>query len=886
MKFKNIFAAAATAMLLTGGALTSCSDDILENIPNSDGTVTFTATIDDELETKAFGDGTSATKLRYAVYNNEDETCVATGTTTVSGRKASVTLKLIPSKTYDIAFFAYRSTSAYTFDKETGTITVNYDNMNISGSSLRYDDDCFFEVRKGYTAGSSSQETVTLTRPMAQVNFGTDDLESDVVKKAYTYGVYTGVTTTACKKLNLRTGEATDEEEITIPIKKPQTSSLGNFPVDGYTYLHTTYLLVSDPSPLRNITLNTSTYTNDPIKQTVSVDNAPTKRNYRTNIYGSLLTSTSGWKVTIEPIYSGTFDTWNGSVAEPKENADGEYIINTPEELAGLAKMVNDGNTFAGKTVKLNADLNLNNINWTPIGTDANPFNGTFDGQGHIICNLNVTLGSETKPAGLFGAVKTGGILKDFTIDTAKVNTLAASPAKYGTGVALGWIYTGKVVENVTVKNATVDAYRWVGGVVGCGYGSVNRCTAENVTVTAHFENLGDEWDNGDKAGAIIGLQTEGKYTLTDNKANNVNITGYRHIGGLFGMVNYGDASGNKTVTGNTITNSVVNQDLTHNYKNISAGDLAGEISGFYGANITENNNTATNVTVYLPSTVTNTEELKAAAAKGGIVTVDGDITLTEQITFTKPATLDLNGHTVTTSNPINTESELTIDGEGTLTSTGFAITGGSNSTIVINQGVIATTSTSEYQQAINTGGDLVMNGGKLVNSGNAPALSFNWANETTAHSAIFNGGEITANNDYALNIYAGKSSVKHQVTINGGTYIGTSGARADGNVLVNIKGGYFIQTSATATGHGFCAGAESYGSEGTEVIISAGYFYGNRGYAICRANQSKLTVNGAYLNKLNGGYTLGTGRSEHTIATPASVTIDGNTYQFGYQIR
>ena len=49
-------------------------------------------------------------------------------------------------------------------------------------------------------------------------------------------------------------------------------------------------------------------------------------------------------------------------------DTESEYTLNTAEELAGLASLVNSGTSFAKKTVKLGSDIDLKGIEWTPIG--------------------------------------------------------------------------------------------------------------------------------------------------------------------------------------------------------------------------------------------------------------------------------------------------------------------------------------------------------------------------------------------------------------------------------------------------------------------------------------------------------------------------------------
>ncbi len=70
------------------------------------------------------------------------------------------------------------------------------------------------------------------------------------------------------------------------------------------------------------------------------------------------------------------------------------YTISTANDLVKFADIVN-GTNGATRNVaawgKLTADINLNNAAWTAMGSSANPYTGTFDGQGHKITGLNLT---------------------------------------------------------------------------------------------------------------------------------------------------------------------------------------------------------------------------------------------------------------------------------------------------------------------------------------------------------------------------------------------------------------------------------------------------------------------------------------------------------------
>ena len=70
--------------------------------------------------------------------------------------------------------------------------------------------------------------------------------------------------------------------------------------------------------------------------------------------------------------------------------ADDPYLISSTEDWNTFANNVNNGTSYSGQTVKLNADISVT----TMVGTYDHPFNGTFDGGGHT---LSVTLNSGNK---------------------------------------------------------------------------------------------------------------------------------------------------------------------------------------------------------------------------------------------------------------------------------------------------------------------------------------------------------------------------------------------------------------------------------------------------------------------------------------------------------
>lgn len=87
----------------------------------------------------------------------------------------------------------------------------------------------------------------------------------------------------------------------------------------------------------------------------------------------------------------------------PQEPAkdNGVYQIGTPSELLWLAEHVKVNGI---QKAVLTADIDMTGVKWTPIGTKDSAFKGEFDGQGHVITNLNVN-DLSLEYAGLFGYV-------------------------------------------------------------------------------------------------------------------------------------------------------------------------------------------------------------------------------------------------------------------------------------------------------------------------------------------------------------------------------------------------------------------------------------------------------------------------------------------------
>lgn len=265
--------------------------------------------------------------------------------------------------------------------------------------------------------------------------------------------------------------------------------------------------------------------------------------------------------------------------------------ISSPADLEKFRDNVNGGKTYENETVSLMVDIDLKNKKWTPIGLNADDdtkkFMGTFDGGSHKISNLKVDLASGYTAAGFFGAL--GGTLKNLTVDGASIKHISAPNTEGNTdnGIAVvsGSLYPSGSIENVTVKNATVEGNRYVGGIAGYVYGSITECIVEDVSLIATPDDLTGKNDNGDKVGGIAGYWcSENIHSLSNNSVSRLSISAYRDAGGIVGAADAGmvNEQPNPTIKmeGNTVdtVRIVIDQSKSYGDKEPNAKAICGRL--------------------------------------------------------------------------------------------------------------------------------------------------------------------------------------------------------------------------------------------------------------------------------------------------------------------
>ena len=210
-----------------------------------------------------------------------------------------------------------------------------------------------------------------------------------------------------------------------------------------------------------------------------------------------------------------------------------------------------DYNKLDGYTIVLKQDMDLSSVaNWQGMVTNRNrAFNLNFDGQGHTISNLTITngtgfidhFGCTSAGDGFTNELKTDSkgeqyqahgnyVFKNVVFDHAHVVNKDANTGSLGEGNCAGVVAgstLGLDLEGVTVKNSSVEAYKWVGGLAGYLTGVVEQAASpsynyqfQHVIKNCHVENTTIKARHY-RAGGFVGYANpyygEGYLNITDS---------------------------------------------------------------------------------------------------------------------------------------------------------------------------------------------------------------------------------------------------------------------------------------------------------------------------------------------------------------------------------
>lgn len=370
MVTKLFYFTTMVSITLLMASCTNETDDFLKTETKTETveTVTLTVNVPEAIQTRAglnsdvkISSGSHINKLHFAIY--------FTGTNNVSytsedvedihyknmeaeydskSKTFSISLSYVPkSQEFDMVFWACHEdetennpSKVYTFDCNTKSVTINYDGIKNNDEKR----DAFFTSEKGIVLSESNGKTITLRRPFAQLNIGTND-----IAMAKEQGIdYSGIAVKVKQvysQLNLLTGIASSPVDVTFAASEANDSEMNPWPLtekqetegqadgqetggqetenEGYTWISMNYVLtgsalLQDENEKDNVnkaqketkdvefTLYGTLNGSEDWKQEYKLSAIPFQRNYRTFITGQFCTSINAvLKILIAPDFYG-----------------------------------------------------------------------------------------------------------------------------------------------------------------------------------------------------------------------------------------------------------------------------------------------------------------------------------------------------------------------------------------------------------------------------------------------------------------------------------------------------------------------------------------------------------------------------------------------------
>ena len=292
-----------------------------------------------------FSDGTTATHLQYAVYDANGNILNDLAKTDDEIHTSKVVeFQLTTGNTYTVLFWAAAPNAPYTVDLAAKTMEVDY-NGAVSSDENR---DAFYYYSDPFVVSTGMAPIAAeLRRPFAQLNIGTNDYAAST-SAGYTV-TEAKVSTYAYTSLNFATGEVAGKTAVVFDYAAIPTTQL--FPVSGYEYMAMNYLLMANTKETVDVAF---TYTDGAVEKTRTVGSVPVQRNYRTNLYGQLLTSDVAANVEIKPEYIDAHDAalqmaaaFGGEITLTED-----VVLETPLKVSSNLTINLNGKTLSGAVAK------------------------------------------------------------------------------------------------------------------------------------------------------------------------------------------------------------------------------------------------------------------------------------------------------------------------------------------------------------------------------------------------------------------------------------------------------------------------------------------------------------------------------------------------------
>lgn len=301
-------------------------------------------------------------------------------------------------------------------------------------------------------------------------------------------------------------------------------------------------------------------------------------------------------------------DDYSSSLSLDYDGRGYSIKIYTAKDLARFAKGVNNdwSESYIGKyksaTIKLMADIDLSAHYWTPIGSGSNPFQGTFDGNGHTISGLYIST------TGMYDAEdKFGKVSGNFSFENSNYN-VAIGLFGYTNGASIsnftlksGRIYLyGDETTNRHGSFLTDDTFGHVGAAVGLlSGGYIANVTNKGVAIY-YSQSIDDGflwWDvpifKSMNVGGLVGTMITTSSYCSGNQSNaNITIDCPNGLHEIFDKLRVGGIAGYASMVYNCYSNSTIS--IEHS----SGGSVAK--SGYYAGLVGELGYSSSNSSSFL----------------------------------------------------------------------------------------------------------------------------------------------------------------------------------------------------------------------------------------------------------------------------------------------
>lgn len=515
---------------LIGALMTSCTEQ--ESVTGTDvngtmRTFTFNVSAGGGTQTRATAPAVTGYKPEYVLQVLDaagSAVDLGSGATRVTNETGRFEVDLPVGVTYTCLFWAH-------FIPTGGGENAYFDTADLTAVSLKQnlsaEGQCqAFSATADIAAGqAAATNTVVLTRAVAQVNLKSNTSLEYFDKMEATYSDVPNTFNVKDNQVSVNPSGTAAPGKFTITAN-PTVGSDGKF-----TY-HTVYFLARGDGNANLLKIKLETFNTGDVTpiQTLTINDVPTKKNYKTNVTTTLDAASFTTNYTFDfaeweaqELKAKRISKWDGSypASNPSyafESGAGSaadpYVIGSAEDFAQFAANVNGGTDYNDVCFLLDAHIDLQNKPWTPIGTytdDSNkhPFKGIFDGDHSNITGLNIN--SDWLYVGLFGNVGIG---------------VGGRPEDDPAEACHATIKNLHVNGTVTATNTTFNingTQASAGGI--CGYGSdvISGCSFEG-SVTA-----------AGNAGGIVGMTYESSIIACKNAGT---IVGGQFIGGIVGYQN------------------------------------------------------------------------------------------------------------------------------------------------------------------------------------------------------------------------------------------------------------------------------------------------------------------------------------------------------------